>query len=185
MKTLILTIVLTLTSLTLTAQQIEGKEFGIDGTFSLSSFGGNVNLGPKFGFKTSENFIFGPSVRYQRVWANNQNTGTSSGYNVFGAGAFAHGRFYNALFLGAEFEMMRSPFTSFGALTTNPTWTPTLFLGGGFSMEFNESWRLNAGILYDIINHENSPFRSGYFLRNANNQLLPVIYRIAFFFPLD
>lgn len=185
MKIYFLALILFAVSFTNFAQKIDGQEFGVDGNFSFSNLGGNVNMGLKYGLNVGEQFIFGPSIRYQRVWNNNQVSGTKGGYNVFGAGAFAHGRFYNALFVGAEFEMMRSPFTSYGTLTSNPTWTPTLFVGGGFSMEFNQSWRLNAGIMYDIINHENSPFRSGYFIRNSNNILLPIIYRIAFFFPLN
>jgi len=89
------------------------------------------------------------------------------------------------MFVGAEFEYLRSPYTSFGFLTASTQWSPTLFLGGGLSLELNESIRLNAGIMYDIINHINSPLRSQYFMKNAQGFLLPVIYRIAFFFPLS
>jgi len=51
-------------------------------------------------------------------------------------------------------------------------------------LEFNEKWRLNLGIMYDVVNSLNSPLRTQYFMRNAQQQLLPVIYRITFFFPL-
>lgn len=172
--------------LTSWSQEQTGSEIGIDGYFGFSNFGGNVTVGGKYGLNYGEHLIVGPSLRYQRVWNNNQVTGVQGGYNIFGGGAFVHGRFYDALFVGAEFEMMRSPFTSFGAISTTQTkWVPTLFLGGGFSKEFNESWRLNAGIMYDIINAPTSPFRQSYFMRNANNVPIPVIYRVAFFFPIS
>lgn len=167
------------------AQQIDGTELGVDLTFYASNFGGTVGFGAKYGMKFGEYFITGPSLRYQRSWTNNVAAGTKSGYNVVGGGVFAHGRFFNALFVGAEFEYLRSPFTSFGLLSPTKNWAPTLFLGGGLSMELTESIRLNAGIMYDVINHVNSPLRAQYFMSNSQGALIPVIYRIAFFFPLS
>jgi len=167
------------------AQEITGTEFGLDVIFHASNMGGTAGLGAKYGFKFGEYIIAGPSARYQRSWTKNVTAGTKTGYNVYGGGVFGHARFFNALFVGAEFEMLRSPYTSFGLLTTGSQWAPTLFVGGGFSMEFNESWRLNAGIMYDIIDHKNSPIRTQYFMRNSQNALLPIIYRITLFIPLS
>ncbi len=169
------------------AQEIEGTEFGVDGYFGASTIGGSFSLGTKYGFKFQEKFIAGPSLRIQRNWSNNNLTGIKSSYTIFGLGAFGHARFGNVLFAGAEFELMRSPFaTSTGTgYSTGPVWTPALFLGGGYSQEFNESFRLNVGVMYDVLNLPNSPFRQGYFMRNSNNILIPLIYRITFFFVLS
>ncbi len=168
----------------------QGSEIGVDVAFSASTNGGNVGLGLKYGAKFGKYIIAGPSVRYDLTWVKNQN-GTANGqngkYNIYGGGAYIHGRFYNALFIGAEFEYLRSPFTEIGALSTTPTWVPTLFLGGGFSMEFNEKIRLNAGIMYDVINSKKSPFRNSYQRISAadgTTRFIPLIYRIAFFIPL-
>ena len=166
------------------AQEIEGMEVGVDGYFGASTNGGNFSLGGKYGLRFNENFIAGPSVRWQRNWNNNAFTGIESSFNLFGFGAFAHGRFGNVLFAGAEFELMRSPF-SLSTVGGGPTWSPALFIGGGYSQEFNESFRINAGIMYDVIDHVNSPFRQGYFMRNSQQVLIPLIYRIAFFFRLN
>lgn len=187
MRVLIITFLISLTGY---SQQVDGTELGFDVAFSASNFGGNAGLGIKYGFKFGEYIITGPSVRYERTWVKNQTAGTNGGYNVYGGGGFLHARFFNALFAGAELEILRSPYAKNGFLTTTGTWAPTFFLGGGFSMEFNESWRLNAGIMYDIINASNSPFQRSYFLTKksptgANAGYLPVIYRIAFFFPLS
>ncbi len=167
------------------AQEIDGTEFGVDGYFGASTNGGSFTLGAKYGFKFGEYLIAGPSLRYQRSWTKNVTTGAQGGYNVFGGGVFGHARFFNALFVGAEFEMMRTPFIIQTTAGQTKNWIPTLFIGGGYSQEFNGKFRINAGIMYDIINNLSSPFRQGYFLRNSQNVLLPVIYRIAFFFPLS
>lgn len=184
MKLFITGLILTLGMSFSHSQEIDGTEFGIDGTFYASSNGGSVGFGGKYGLNFGEYIILGPSVRYQRSWFKNNTTGTKGGYNVFGGGAFAHARFFNALFAGIEFEMLNSPYTSYGYLSSDKNWTPTLLMGGGFSMEFNEMWRLNVGAMYDVINHANSPLRTQYFMRNSNNTLIPLIYRISFFFPL-
>ncbi|MFK7785341.1 MAG: hypothetical protein AB8B56_09500 [Crocinitomicaceae bacterium] len=183
MKTVFIAVISTLMLSTSFAQQVEGTEVGFDGYFGASTNGGSFTIGAKYGLKFNENFIAGPSVRWQRNWNNNAFTGIQGSYNVFGFGGFAHGRFGNVLFAGAEFELMRSPF-SLSTVGGGPTWSPSLFIGGGYSQEFNESFRINAGVMYDVIDHVNSPFRQGYFMRNANNVLIPLIYRIAFFFVL-
>lgn len=180
------------------SQELEGTEFGVDLTFYASSSqisSGTIGAGLKYGFKFGENFIAGPSVRYHRYWTNNTLTGQSAGFNIYGGGVFGHARFYNYLFLGAEIEFLRSPFTNFGTVNTATTgqWVGTCLIGGGFSREFNESIRVNAGIYYDILDvpnpsnpnnpNPNSPLQP-YLARNANGTVIPILYRIAFFFPL-
>lgn len=171
---------------------ITGTEIGVDLAFSASNFGGNVGVGLKGGANLGEYIIAGPSLRYEQIWWKNYIGGTAEvkgSRSVYGGGVFIHGRFFNALFVGAEFEMLRSPYDRNGFFAATPTWAPTLFLGGGFSMEFNEVVRINAGIMYDVINAGNSPFRNSYSIQKksatgAPAGYLPIIYRIAFFFPL-
>ena len=184
MKKLLLIISLFISSLGI-SQKVEGTEVGVDGFFGASTMGGSFGIGVRYGWKFNEYFIAGPLVRYQRYWTNNTFTGQKFSYNAYGAGVFGHARFGNVLFLGAEIEFMRSPLTTFGAVSSNGVLAPAAFLGGGFSREFNESIRINAGIFYDVINHANSPFRNGYFMKRANGSYIPAIYRIAFFFPLS
>ena len=157
------------------------KEIGIDLNFSANTFGGSGGAGIKFGFLQSDRFIFGPSVRIQRSWYNFN--GIRNGFSIFGGGAFGHVRFFNTLFIGAEIEFLSTPFQN-GFITGQRSIVPTALLGGGFSRSFVPNFRLNAGIMYDIINHTNSPFRQGYFLKKTNGVLIPVMYRIAFFIPI-
>mgnify|MGYP000508600672 CR=1 FL=1 len=173
---------------------ITGSEIGVDLAFSASTNGGNAGIGLKYGLNLGEYFIVGPSVRYEYLWWKNYvgpSEVVSGNRHVYGGGVFAHARFFNALFLGAEFEMLRSPYDKNGFLSVlEKTWAPTLFLGGGFSMEFNETVRINAGIMYDVIDPANSPFRSSYTFKKKtadglNAGYLPILYRIAFFFPIS
>jgi hypothetical protein len=166
------------------AQKVEGTEVGFDGFFGASTNGGSFSIGAKYGFKFKEKFIAGPSLRFQRTWSKNPVAGFSSSFNIFGVGAFGHVRFANVLFAGIEFDMMRTPF-AFSPGSVGPQWSPALFLGAGYSQEFNESFRINAGIMYDVIDQVNSPFRKGYFMRKENGVLIPLIYRITFFFVLS
>jgi len=191
MKSIIFSIIL-FTSVSSLAQnfEIDGTEIGFDLAFNASTNGGNAGIGLKYGINFGENLIAGPSVRYERTWNQNIITGNSGGFNVYGGGVFGHYRLQNVLFLGAEFEMLKSPYTKIGQLTYLPTWAPTLFLGGGFSREFNESFRINAGIMYDVINADNSPFKRSYNFTIKNEQgivtkILPIIFRLAFFIPLS
>ncbi len=166
-----------------------GSEIGVDLSFSASNFGGHFGLGLKYGVKLGEYIIIGPSVRYERLWSKDVTTGFSGNTNVYGGGAFIHARFFNALFIGVEYEHLKSPYNPQGFVTLQSSWAPTLFAGGGFSMAFNDRIRLNAGVMYDVINATNSPFRNSYSftVKDENGKIvriLPIIFRVAFFFPL-
>jgi len=157
------------------------KELGFDFNFSASNFGGTGGLGVKLGFVKQEKYIFGPSVRYQHAWTNFN--GLKTGFSVYGAGGFFHVRLYEYLFAGVEIEILSSPLQN-GVLYPTRNWVPVALLGGGFSHAFGPNFRLNAGIMYDVVNHVNSPLRQGYFMHNKQGVLLPVLYRIAFFIPI-
>ncbi len=160
---------------------VSTTEIGVDGYFGASNFGGSFGIGAKFGYKLNENVILGPSVRVQRSWYNNY--GQKFGYTIYGGGAWVHVRFAKYLFAGTELEFLNTP-NDFIYVTNQKTWVPTLFAGGGFSREFNQSIRINAGIFYDVIDSPRSPFRFSYVMRKQNGALIPLIYRIGFFFPL-
>lgn len=160
------------------------QEIGFDGYFSASNTGGTFDLGIKYGFVfgENENLIAGPSLRIQRLWSNY--LGEKFGYNIIGAGGFFHARFYNALFLGTEIEFLNSPIV-YNQLSPPKKFVPTVFIGGGYSQEFDAGFRLNVGIFYDVVNNLNSPFRRNYTAKKENGVLIPVLYRLAIFIPLS
>lgn len=164
-----------------------GSELGVEIFAGASNLGGSVGGDLKYAAILNEKWALGPSFRFQRTWSNN--FGQKMGFSVYGGGVYAHYRIQNTLFVGGEFEMLRSPFNFILLNYSTRTWAPTLFLGGGFSRDFNHKIRINGGVFYDVINADNSPFRSSYSIRIKNElgqvvRILPIIYRITFFFPL-
>lgn len=201
MKRLLFTLIIAFASFTGTAQT-DGSELGIDLTFSYSSGQyntGTIGVGGKYGFLfNDESIILGPSVRYHRTWTNNpfNTTNSTTGFNIYGGGGFIHYRFANYLFVGTEIEVLKSPYTNNGYLSiSNSKWVPTCLLGGGFSGKIGENFRLNAGVMYDILDipnpsdpnnpNPNSPLQP-YVARNKKTgTVIPIIYRLAFFIPLS
>ena len=131
------------------------EEIGIDGYFGAGSFGGSFGVGLKYAIvrKESPQLAFGSSFRLQRTWSNNQQTNQTFGFNIIGFGGFAHVRFYEVLFLGAEIEFMNSP-QLYNVPNPPKSWIPTAFLGGGYSQLLTEKARLNLGVYYDVIDHD-------------------------------
>ena len=171
---------------------ITSQELGVEGYFGASNQSGSFGIGPKFGFVLNENIAIGPSFRIQRNWSNL--LGNSFSQTVYGGGAFAHIRYKSngksTVFGAVEFEYLRSPFVDINFQNvTSKKWAPTLFLGGGFLVRVNNVIGINAGILYDVINADNSPFRSSYFFKQKNQagvvtKIYPLIYRLTFLFKL-
>ena len=196
MRKITLSIIAITISLFSFGQGVDGTELGIDASFYATTgqvSSGTFGIGAKYGLKFGENIILGPSFRYQRAWTNNKIQGTKGGFNIFGGGAFIHGRFNNVLFAGIEAEILRSPYTNNGFLTTNPKWVGTCLIGAGFSREFENELRLNAGVYYDILDipnpsnpdnpNPNSPLQP-YLSKNSQGTVIPILYRIALFIPL-
>lgn len=161
---------------------------------SFSNQGGTFGGALKFAFVEEDAIAFGPSLRYQYIFYNNTYLGTQGSSFTMGGGGFFHYRFLEWFFLGTEVELLRNPHTTF---KPEKKWALTAFLGGGISKSFGPV-RLNVGILYDVADAIRDPYTSNpsplsrdYFLRvsNPNNpnagKYIPLIYRIAFFFPLN
>ena len=163
------------------------SEIGAELYAGFSNLGGAFGGEIKYAYLVNKNLAVGPSFRLQRTWTNN--FGINQSFNIYGGGAFAHYRIQEKLFLGAEIQLLRSPF-NFVSYVQNPKkWAPIALIGGGVHLKLHERVRLNAGIFYDVINAENSPFRSSYNFKIKDEvgetvRILPIIYRVTFFIPL-
>ena len=193
MKKLFFLFIIISTQDLLSQTEITSQELGIEGYFGASNQSGSFAIGPKYGFILNENIAVGPSFRIQRNWSNN--LGNSFSQTVYGGGAFAHIRYKSkgksTVFGAVEFEYLRSPFVDINFQNnTSKKWAPTLFIGGGFLVRVNNVIGINAGILYDVINADNSPFRSSYIFKvkdpitGKDSKPYPVIYRLTFLFKL-
>lgn len=170
--------------------QIQGSEIGFDLTASASNNNGTVGLGLKYGLNLNESVIVGPSFRYHRSWYNSLTSSKKDGYNIIGGGAFIHARLYDYFFIGSELEILHSPL-NFGGTPSTQKWVPVWLFGGGFSTLIGEKLRLNAGIMYDVLDipnpqnyngNPNSPLQP--YVRVNKNKIVPILYRISFFIPL-
>lgn len=163
------------------------SEIGAEIYAGFSNLGGAFGGELKYAAILNKNIAIGPSFRLQRTWTNN--FGINSSFNIYGGGVFAHLRFQEKLFIGTEMQLLRSPFNFVSFQQNTKKWAPVILLGGGVHLKLHERIKLNAGIFYDIINAENSPFRSSYNFKIKSQtgqvvNILPIIYRITFFFPL-
>lgn len=163
------------------------SEIGAELYGGFSNLGGAFGGEIKYGYLVDKNFIVGPSFRLQRTWTNN--FGVNQSFNIYGGGLFAHYRIQEKLFLGTEMQMLRSPFNFVSFQQNTKKWAAIILIGGGVHLKLHERIRMSAGIFYDVVNAENSPFRSSYNFKVKNEfgqivRILPIIYRITFFFPL-
>jgi hypothetical protein len=161
-------------------------EIGTELYAGFSNLGGAFGGELKFGYVINKSLIVGPSFRLQRTWTNN--LGLNQSFNIYGGGGFLHYRFQEKLFLGAEFQLLKSPFNFVSFSENIKTWAPIALVGGGLNLSLHEHIKLCAGIFYDVYNADNSPFRSSYNFKVKNDlgqivRILPVIYRVTFFFP--
>lgn len=182
-----------LISLSFKSQNIYGTEIGFDGFFGVSNLGSSFGIGPKLGILPTKNVVMGPSFRLQQT--NSNYLGVNTSRKIYGGGFFVHGRYISDkrthLYGGAEFEMLKSPYNyvTFQELTSKK-WAPTLFLTIGAKLDLTEFVSITAGIYYDLINANNSPFRSAYSFQIKNQlgqvvQILPIFYRLSIIFTLS
>lgn len=166
----------------------QGAEMGLEPYIGFSNLGGSAGGELKYAARLSENLLVGPSFRLQRNWSNN--LGVQSNMTTWGGGVFAHYRYQEIIFGGLEFQYLNSPFSFVNPLEVVKPWSPNLMVGGGFYLKLSDKIRLNAALFYDVINAPNSPFRSSYNFKIKNEygqvvRILPIIYRITFFIPID
>jgi hypothetical protein len=168
---------------------------------NFSNLGGTIGGALKWAFVENEELAFGPSFRFQYLYSqnqviDNQTINNPSSAFLFGGGGFLHYRFLDWFFLGTEIEVLKNPYRF---VLPDKNWKLTAFFGGGISKDFGFV-RLNAGILYDVADaltdpatSNPSPLSGDYFLQvssptNPNageGKIIPLIYRVAFFFPLN
>jgi len=198
MKSLAFILIFVLTA-SLGFSQSYHSEIGVEiQSANFSNVGGSIGGALKWAIVEEEALAFGPSFRYQYLYSKDQYLGTSGNSSIVGGGGFLHYRFLDWFFLGTELEMLKNPFALKLANEDKiRRWALTAFIGGGVSKDFGVV-RLNVGILYDVadalrdpLNSNSSPLSGDYFLKVSNpsnpnlGNYIPVIYRVAFFFPLN
>ncbi len=129
-------------------------------------FGGyiNVNVGrytvvgaePLIGYKFSPKFSVGGKLSYEYIRDKRYDSVFET--SNFGAGLFSRYRIIPALYTHAEFSLMNYKL-SYTNGESQREWVPFLFLGGGYSQPVSQNVWFNAQILFDVLQHKNSPYK--------------------------
>lgn len=119
---------------------------------SYSVFGAQ----PLVAYKLTRKLSVGTQVTYEYV-SDSQYTREQNGSN-YGASIFSRFRVTPRLYTHAEFSLMSYKwFYSDGS--TDRKLAPIFYLGGGYSQPIARNTWLNAQVLFDVLNSENSPYK--------------------------
>jgi hypothetical protein len=164
----------------------DNKENSLKGTpFKDRLFtGGNVgfniynsflllDLAPIVGYKVNENFGIGVGAKFSLI--KDLNTKQSNTY--YGGSIFGRHKIYNGIFAHSEFEILnaynRDPNSiNYGERAPAFVW----FTGLGYSS--GGAISISGMLLYDLIDHPNSPYRNQYLFRSGFSYT-PIILRIG------
>jgi hypothetical protein len=128
-----------------------------------------LDLAPIVGYKFTTKLGAGVGVRYSLLRDLQYKINQSN----YGGSLFARYKLISQIFLHAELEALRS--YDFNILSPNygeRAMAYMGFVGAGYS--FGEGVSFNVLVLYDLIDHVNSPYRNTYLLGNTGP---PVILR--------
>ncbi|MEZ4938302.1 MAG: hypothetical protein R2799_12005 [Crocinitomicaceae bacterium] len=158
------------------------KNISIGGNFGfwMSAYGGSLYLGPRVGYKVTEWFRPGISMNYQYRWY--KYGGVNWSDNIIGGGVFTHFILMRRILLAAEWEILNATAIPDRPATPFRTTINTLFIGAGYNQPVGNAGYFTIGVMFDVINHPYSPYRSQYLIRSSNGSGIPVILRIGFGF---
>ncbi len=169
MKKILLTVVLAAAFVLANAQSYSqtGTSSETDDIFSPSKiyYGGGLNLtfgsitevgiSPMIGYKVTPQFSVGSQLTYQ-YYKYDQGSYDYKATN-YGASVFSRYRFIPEIYGHVEFSMMNYEFQNYYSGSSRD-WVPFLFVGGGFSQPISNNTWINAQLLFDVIQDENSPY---------------------------
>lgn len=129
------------------------------GAYANFSFGNYTVIGiePMIGYKLFPKLSVGAKVSYEYV--KNKNYSPAREGSNYGASAFSRLRIAKRLYAHVEYsEMNYKLYYSDGS--SNRQWISFLYLGGGISLPMSKNVSFNAEILWDVLQDEDSPYKS-------------------------
>jgi hypothetical protein len=131
---------------------------------------------PFVGYKITPQFSTGIGAKYIYIGSKQANLA----YSVYGGNIFSRYKFTENLFAHSEFEVLRAYDLDSNSPTQGErTTVPMFFAGAGYSSSIGGVITLQIMLLYDFINHINSPYQSGYVFSSNFGPGPPLIYRIG------
>jgi len=128
---------------------------------------------PFVGYRITPDFSMGIGAKYLYIGSKQANFK----YSIYGGNVFSRYKFTESLFAHAEFEVLRAYNLDPNSPNQNDRATvPMLFAGAGYSSNIGGTINLQLMILYEFIDHINSPYQGGYIFGPAGP---PLIYRVG------
>ena len=136
-----------------TTSKFDKSKLYYGGYMSLS-FGSFTTIGfePMVGYKVTPEFSAGVSLSYE--YSSYDDISASN----YGGSVFTRYRVHPRIYTHAEFSAINYEIYHF--MDTERKWVPFLFLGGGLSQPISSNTWLTAQLLFDVINSDNSPYKS-------------------------
>ncbi|WP_297095214.1 hypothetical protein [uncultured Draconibacterium sp.] len=111
-----------------------------------------IGAQPLVAYKLTPKLSAGTQVSYEYVSYGNDEDRNGSNY---GASIFSRYRVTPRLYAHTEFELMSYKFY----FPEDRKLVPMFYVGGGYSQPISRNTWLNAQVLFDVLNHENSPYK--------------------------
>ena len=129
------------------------------GGFVTMNFSKNysvIGAQPLVGYKLTPKLSIGGQFSYEYISDKRYNVeqnGSNYGFSIFN-----RFRVTPRLYTHAEFSMM-SYKLFYDIDDSERKWVPVFYLGGGYSQPISKNVWLNAQVLFDVLNHEDSPYK--------------------------
>jgi hypothetical protein len=132
-----------------------------------------MEYSPILGYKVTENFSAGVGGKFMflRDMRNRFN------WTIYGGSVFSRYKIFPTLFAHAEYELLSAYDLNYLSTTYGQRAPASMFFVGGGYANGGGGIGIVAMLLYDVINHPNSPYQNSYLL-GFNGP--PVILRVGF-----
>ena len=130
------------------------------GGYANFSFGKYTIIGiePLIGYKLLPKLSVGGKISYE-YYKNKNYDPTREGSN-YGIGAFSRLRIGRKLYGHVEFSEMNYKLYQNAGESSKRQWISFLYVGGGFSQPITKNTSINAEILWDILQDDDSPYKT-------------------------
>jgi hypothetical protein len=137
--------------------------FGGSFVLSLGSYT-SIGIWPLVGYKVTPKLSVGLQPGYEYLKYDSYYYGSSYETSNYGARLFARYRIIPQVYVHSEYAAINYEIENqlpSGGWESTREWVPFLFLGGGLSQQIGGNMYGYIQILFDVLNDENSPYRSG------------------------
>ncbi|WP_340112119.1 hypothetical protein [Maribellus mangrovi] len=130
--------------------------FGGYGNFSIGKYT-SIGFEPLIAYKLLPRFSVGAKISYE-YFKNKNYTPKKEGSN-YGVGAFSRLLVTRRIYAHVEFSEMNYKLYN-DAGDKNRQWISFLYVGGGYSLPISKGVSLNAEVLWDVLQNDDSPYKT-------------------------